>query len=200
MFYRQSLRILGYDYSTEGAYFITISCAKWKYRFGQILPTTVGTEMQQKNKSNEGPQDSPQAPTSAQIVLNDLGQIAQNEWLKLPERFPNCTLGAFQIMPHHMHGILILKNLPNPPAEENSEGLAIIAASIPDIIRSYKSIVYNECLKIYKAKDQILGRLWLRNYHEKVLHNENVFNLATNYILNNTTKYLASRNKHSPKR
>ncbi|MEO7175820.1 MAG: hypothetical protein ABIV51_08140 [Saprospiraceae bacterium] len=200
MLYRHSLRIHGFDYSTEGAYFITISCAKWKYRFGQILPTTIDADMQKENISNEGLHDSPLVLTSAQIILNDLGQIAQNEWLKLPERFPNCTLGVFQIMPHHMHGILILKNLPNTPSEENSEGLAIKAASIPDIIRSYKSIVYNECLKIYKAKDQILGRLWLRNYHEKILHNENVFNMATNYILNNPDKYLASRNKQLPKK
>jgi REP element-mobilizing transposase RayT len=41
-----------------------------------------------------------------EMVLNEFGMIAYNEWIKLPERFPNFTLDVFQIMPNHMHGII----------------------------------------------------------------------------------------------
>jgi putative transposase len=44
------------------------------------------------------------------MILNECGQIAHDEWLKLSERFPNMELDVFQIMPNHMHGIIILNN------------------------------------------------------------------------------------------
>lgn len=45
------------------------------------------------------------------MVLNAFGSIAYNEWMKLPERFPNFELDVFQIMPNHMHGIISLKSV-----------------------------------------------------------------------------------------
>jgi len=49
---------------------------------------------------------------NGEMVLNVFGQIAYDEWLKLPERFPNFELDAFQIMPNHMHGIILLNDVP----------------------------------------------------------------------------------------
>jgi len=48
------------------------------------------------------------APTGAEMVLNEFGMVAYNEWVKLSERFPNFVLDVFQIMPNHMHGIIAL--------------------------------------------------------------------------------------------
>jgi len=42
------------------------------------------------------------------MILNEFGTIAYNEWKKLPERFPNVELDVFQIMPNHIHGIIVL--------------------------------------------------------------------------------------------
>jgi putative transposase len=79
---RKSIRLKGYDYSQAGLYFITICCDDMKHRFGRI--------------------------ENGVMILNELGQIAHDEWLKLAERFPNMELDAFQIMPNHMHGIIEL--------------------------------------------------------------------------------------------
>ena len=52
-----------------------------------------------------------------EMVLNDFGQIAYDEWAKLPERFPNMILDVFQIMPnnptlhHHSRLIRLRKSL-----------------------------------------------------------------------------------------
>lgn len=83
--HRRSIRMKGYDYSSAGLYFITICCQDMKCRFGKI-------------ENNE-------------MVLNQFGFIAQNEWGKLPERFPYFELDVFQIMPNHMHGIILLNNV-----------------------------------------------------------------------------------------
>jgi REP element-mobilizing transposase RayT len=42
------------------------------------------------------------------MILNEYGQIAYNEWTQLTERFPYFELDVFQIMPNHMHGIILL--------------------------------------------------------------------------------------------
>jgi REP element-mobilizing transposase RayT len=79
---RRSIRLKGYDYSKAGLYFITICCQDRICRFGEV-----------KN---------------GEMILNELGIIAYNEWIKLTERFMNFELDVFQIMPNHMHGIISL--------------------------------------------------------------------------------------------
>src|SRR5688500_7978027 len=95
---RKSLRLKKYDYSQQGVYFITICCYKMKCWFGII-------ELAKPVYSNN---ESLSAYKEGKMVLNEYGLIAQHEWSKLPERYKNIELEIFQIMPNHMHGILIL--------------------------------------------------------------------------------------------
>ena len=81
---RVSIRLKGYDYSRAGLYFITICCHHRVPRFGVVV--------------------------NGKMELNEFGKIAYAEWLKLSERFSNVELDSFQIMPDHMHGIIILNN------------------------------------------------------------------------------------------
>ena len=90
---RRSIRLKGYDYAQAGMYFITICCQDRACRFGKIVGGNLAS-----------------AHASAQMALNAYGRIAYNEWKKLPERFPNMETDVFQIMPNHMHGILVLSN------------------------------------------------------------------------------------------
>jgi len=67
---------------------------------------------------------------NGEMVLNVFGQIAYDVWLKLPERFPNFELDVFQIMPNHLHGIILLNDVsvgagftPAPNALNDQNGL-----------------------------------------------------------------------------
>ncbi|MBN2147255.1 MAG: hypothetical protein JW726_07695 [Anaerolineales bacterium] len=80
--HRRSIRLKGYDYTQPGAYFITLVAWQRENLFGEIR------------------QD--------EVVLNKMGLVASQEWGKIPRRFPRLELGAFVIMPNHMHGILII--------------------------------------------------------------------------------------------
>ena len=217
--HRRSIRLKGYDYSQAGLYFITICCQNMVCRFGTI-----------KNE---------------QMILNGFGQIANNNWLALSERFPNITLDVFQIMPNHMHGIIILNdvvgaglapaqnapapNTPNPnqtnsnqtnPEDQNPEdqntanfvgaGLAPAqntdaqtqatmpcetraeanpAPTIGDIVGAYKSLVANGCLEIYKSNNQMMGKLWQRDYYEHIIRNEQSYQTISHYIINNPANW-----------
>ena len=84
--HRRSIRLKGYDYSQSGLYYVTICCQGRICRFGKI--------------------------ENGAMILNEFGQIAFDEWMKLPERYPNVFLDAFQIMPNHIHGIIVLNDTP----------------------------------------------------------------------------------------
>lgn len=45
---------------------------------------------------------------NGEMKLSVFGQIAQREWDRLPQRFKHIKLGAFVIMPDHVHGITII--------------------------------------------------------------------------------------------
>lgn len=102
--HRRSIRLKGYDYSQAGAYFITIDCKDLICRFGKI-------------ENNE-------------MVLNEFGLLAYNEWAALPERYENVELDVFQIMPNHMHGIIVLKPVGATlaVAHPNTTGKALVGA------------------------------------------------------------------------
>jgi len=76
--HRRSIRLKTYDYSQAGLYFITICCQNRICRFGNI-----------KN---------------GEMILNECGIIAHNEWIQLRKRFQNFELDVFQIMPNHRGG------------------------------------------------------------------------------------------------
>lgn len=82
--HRQSIRLKGFDYSSVGYYFITICCFERLPFFGNII--------------------------NGQMLLNENGLIAQNEWLNTINKRQNVELDAFVIIPNHIHGIIHIKN------------------------------------------------------------------------------------------
>jgi putative transposase len=180
--HRRSIRLKGYDYSQAGAYFITICCANMECRFGKI-------------ENNE-------------MILNEYGIIAFEEWMKLTERFTNFELDTFQIMPNHIHGIIVLKDIRvsftsaedvvgagfttteeivgagfTPAQDDKRAGASPAPTSA--IIGAYKSLVANECLKIFKTKNEIMGKLWQRDYFEHIIRNEASYKNISDYIITN---------------
>jgi len=78
--HRRSIRLQGYDYSSPGAYFVTMCTHNRECLFGEIA--------------------------NGKMRLNELGKIASQCWLAIPDHFPHARLGAFVIMPNHVHGII----------------------------------------------------------------------------------------------
>ena len=78
---RRSHRLPGYNYSRSGYYFITI-CIHDKNRdlFGVV--------------------------ENGKMVLNEMGNIANQQFECLPERFPNIKMDAYIVMPNHVHAVI----------------------------------------------------------------------------------------------
>ena len=122
------------------------------------------------------------------MQLNEYGIIAFYEWNNLSQRFSNFESDVFQIMPNHMHGVIVLNEHYGERAGVNT------APTIGDIVGAYKSLVANRCLEIYKSKyagenQRAMGKLWQRNYYEHIIRNEASHRAIADYIIHNPAKW-----------
>ena len=86
---RKHPRLKEYDYSTEGAYYITICTYNRKCLLSQI----VGRGL---------------AP--AETRYTPYGRIAEEQLLLLEKRYPSLKIDQYVIMPNHIHLLLLLND------------------------------------------------------------------------------------------
>lgn len=111
---RKNIRLNDYNYSSNGAYFITI-CTKNKENF---LWKNVGANCVR-------PLD--------QLPLSKIGIVIENEIYKLNTVYENIKVDKYQIMPNHIHLIIFIY--------EDSNGRTQFAPTISRIIKQFKGSI-----------------------------------------------------------
>ncbi len=119
---RQSLRLRAYDYSQEGAYFVTTCTQHRLCLFGEVV--------------------------DSRMRLNDAGKMVKSSWLTLVESFPFLELDESVVI----QGV----------QEQNWH-------SFP-------------------------GKLWQRNYHDRIIRNEGELDRIRQYILENPARWESDEN------
>ncbi|MBR6524294.1 MAG: transposase [Clostridia bacterium] len=94
---RKRTRLKEYDYSTPGAYFITICVKDKKHLLGKI----VGC----------GDFDAPK------IMLSGYGQIINKHINLMNEKYSHISVDKYVIMPNHIHLIINVKDYKNGASE-----------------------------------------------------------------------------------
>lgn len=145
-----------------------------------------------------------------EMVLNDTGKIARDEWFKTAELRPYVKLyeDEFVIMPNHGHGIIWIEDevgtrrrrvqdwaeqrarQRRAPTDTIEEFGKPIKGSIPTIVRGYKSAV---TYAVNAAENQRGAVLWQRNYYEHIIRNDRELNNIRWYILNNPLNWQLDR-------
>lgn len=193
--HRRSIRLKGYDYSQEGAYFVTIVTWQRECLLGQIV--------------------------DKEMNLSRYGEIVQKWWEEIPVHFPNVETGAFVIMPNHVHGIIYIFDerrgtvpvpeendgiqIPEPPvpkddgknlvSKNNDMSGAILGGETPplqefngtptlgQIVAYFKYQSTKEMNKVETAG--VVTKFWQRNYYEHIIRNDKDLQNKTDYIESN---------------
>ena len=152
----KSLRLKGYDYTQEGCYFITIDCRNMKHMYGKI----------EKGK----------------MIKNQAGEMIEEEWLALPQRFTNIALYEYIVMPNHFHAILEIRS-----DDISTSNTTQKKKALGDMIGAFKSITTVEYIRGVKTKSwkRFEKKLWKEDYWEHIIRNERSFINISNYIKNN---------------
>lgn len=169
--HRRSIRLKGYDYASEGAYFVTIVTQGREYLFGEIV--------------------------NGEMHLNKYGEIVQKWWNDIPKHFPNVELGALIIMPNHVHGIIYIigecrGEILSPHDDQNSghtggETPPLRKPTVGQIVGYFKYQTTKEMNKMDNTGT--ITKFWQRNYYEHVIRNEKELQQKTDYILENPSRW-----------
>ena len=158
---RKRNRLQGYDYSKNGVYFVTI-CAKDRHEiFSQI---SVGDGL-------------------ARPVLTDIGKEIVNMIDYINNRYNECEIVQFVIMPNHIHLIIrIAGDGLVCPAEADianldGTGRASPSPTLGNIVCGLKSGV-----------SRIVGfSPWQRSFHDHIIRNDEEYSQIAEYIHRNPT-------------
>ena len=175
-FHRHSMRLKDYDYTLEGAYFITVVTDDHRCLFGKII--------------------------NHEIQLNNLGIIARECWQDIPNHFHNVTVEPFVIMPNHIHGVITI--LERETINDDCRGTIYraptkeafghpIRGSIPTIIRTYKAAVSRKA-----KKETGFINIWQRNYYDHIIRTELEYERIWNYIVENPHNWKADNSENIP--
>lgn len=174
-----SNRLQGFDYGSNAAYFVTI-CTYDKVNYlGEVVTHTEPQNL-------AALQDS--AVPQALVHLSEMGKVAYQYWLEIPQHFPFVILDEFIIMPNHIHGILIFnKTEPVEPqdfaahniTQQKPNKFGPQSRNLGSIIRGYKAAVKKH------ATLQDLDMYWQERYHDRIIRSAKEHQNIAQYIYNN---------------
>ncbi len=156
---RNSLRYPGYDYRQAGAVFVTICTHQRQPIFGSVIDGVM--------------------------TLSAQGEVAEQLWLGIEERFPGVVVDSTVIMPDHLHGILMLGT--DPGAE--------LHAKVGDLVHWFKIKVQAAYRKQVAAGvwPPYRKQLWQRNFHDRIIRNDCELDQIRDYIVANPARWTEKR-------
>ena len=181
---RRSIRLPNFDYSSQGAYYITLVTWNRDNLFGEIV---------------EG-----------EMRLSDWGIILGEEWEKTATIRPEIELDAYQIMPNHFHAIIVIRNVradgcPPVPSGAHDAGAHGVAADgvgahggAPRPILERKPRSLGSCIAGIKSittkRINLLRQtpgtpVWQRNYYEHIIRNQEEWQRIRAYIQANPNNW-----------
>ncbi len=191
--HRRSIRLRDYDYSQNGAYFVTVCVNKKLELFGNIVDSGM--------------------------VLNRAGKMTGEIWEKLPEKFDGVFLDEYCVMPNHFHGILVIDANPGnkfknmgenmgenmvSPLQEMQSNVGVDPCinpiqGLPRFISWFKRISTNRYIHGVENDgwEPFYQKLWQRNYYEHVIRNESELESIRRYISENPVDWKNDENNPS---
>ncbi len=155
---RKDIRLKQYDYSSPGAYFVTICTENRKNYFwnGDFEPNvftwcSVGANcVRPKN-----------------LPLSDTGIVVLEELERWNKTYPAVSLYSYVIMPNHLHIMVVIL------ADEY--GRPQVAPTLDRMVKQFKGAVTKK-----------LGKsIWQKSFIEHVIRNKEDYEIRSNYIYSN---------------
>jgi putative transposase len=179
--HRRSIRLREYDYSSAGAYFVTICVQNRECLFGDIV--------------------------DGKLRMNDAGLCIVESLRRIPEYFQHVELDEFVIMPNHLHAIFFINHVhvgakqgssastafgcvadkgeageTFASALQNSLPKGTVSGSLSAIVQNFKSVATR---RVNKIRNNPGCPVWQRNFYERAIRSDTELNCIREYIVHN---------------
>ncbi len=161
----ESTRKRGFNYASDGMYFVTMCTQGRAPIFGHIR--------------------------NHMMCVEEMGRIAWQCWESIPEHFPFAHPDAFVVMPDHVHGIVrfdhhAIVETQNFASQLQTQYFASLqnrfgpqSQNLASVIRGFKTGV-----KTYATKTGI-DFAWQPRYHDRIIRDADAYERIRRYIVNN---------------
>ena len=161
---RHALRLRGYDYSTPGAYFVTLCAAGRRCDFGTVQDGIV--------------------------TLTTLGHIIHNTWVETCSFCAGVNADVFVVMPNHLHAIVLLHN-DTTAREDGRNGTTELSSLIRRFKTLSTSRAVRAAVS--EGRSLPRGRVWQRSYYEHVIRNDYSLERIRDYVGSNPLRWSLDR-------
>ena len=171
---RKQVRLTNYDYSQNGAYFITI-CTK---DMENILSSIVG----------DGALDVPL------LTLSEYGKTVENEIVKMNGIYEYLYVTSYIIMPNHVHFLIVIDKpdvgTSGAPSPTSCVGTSRAPSPTNSIVARYVSTLKRMTNKKCGVD------LWQRSYYDHIIRNDEDYVMHLQYIDENPKKWLLGKDEY----
>ena len=169
---RKEIRLKNYDYSGNGAYFITI-CTKDKMCLFWDNNDKYQPLMSCSNINNECVGAASRRPLK-KVYLSKYGTIVKNELSQIPIIYPDIVfIPKYVIMPNHIHMIIIINYYGDKSGRRNA------APTISRVINQFKGNISR------KAGFSV----WQKSFYDRIIRNNAEYSAYWQYIENNPANW-----------
>ncbi len=120
------------------------------------------------------------------MITNDAGMMVERLWRSLPVRFLQISTEVSKVMPNHFHGILVINQKTN--------------RALGEYIGAFKSLTTREYITgvTNQGWQPFSGHLWMDNYYEHIIRDEDDYHRIIEYIQDNALKWSALHDEELP--
>ncbi|HWQ11244.1 MAG TPA: transposase [Roseiflexaceae bacterium] len=117
------------------------------------------------------------------VQLSAPGDMVAAWWREVTARFPPVDLDEYVVMPDHLHGIVLLR-------AEASQRVAL-----GTVVQWFKTMTTNAYIRGVRERGwpPFEGRLWQRNYYERIIRDDEELAGVRRYIAENPAYWEARR-------
>ena len=176
---RKKNRLDKYDYSSGGAYFLTICTKDKKNIFWQkTQPEAVGEDIILPPES---------------VRLTDWGRVAEQAIQAIPRHYPHINVDQYVIMPNHIH-LLLSVQYDSGRIISSPTGMAAKIVDSADAETCGRSASRASVLtavgQMKRTVSKSLGTsIWQRSFHDHIIRGVDDYTKISRYIYENPTKW-----------
>ena len=166
---RKPTRLKYFDYSSTGAYFVTICIKDRRQILSEIIKTNPA------DGATGFPVGEGLAPPEYLTKLKSCGEVVKEQLRLIENRFSGVTVEDFVIMPDHIHTIIFLKK---------ETGGASPSPTLNDVICAFKSLTSRICKQRYGIE-----KMFQRSFAEHIVRDRKDYETRRKYLYENPMRW-----------